>query len=335
LVKEFSEQKAQNVQVAPPPELDQLAAFLAAISRRVDNNGSKIQLQLLEPLNNPTVAKLMMIQSSNGKRYYFQREPIESPNSWILSYLTGFDLATSKKSIQIPLTDVVYPLNTAKPINWNSPQANFSTFAKDQLTALEPGNWESTFCKLLDRLHQDSNMEPILRVQLMQRFMEVACQGSQALNMVLQPTAELLKNITIDPAANWIDPKDVDGQKARESAEAVLQRIGSFADAYKKINQHLAFLKNPKLGPTYTWIAWLNQEPDGSWRCMTNINASVQASGNLFVLCRLREGQPARMTRVGLIRNGQLELTSPPQDSLREGRPVYCQISAKESPQGR
>jgi hypothetical protein len=335
LVKEFAEQKAQNVQVAPPTEFERMTAFLEAISRRVDNNGNKIQFQLLEPLNNPTVAKLMMIQSNNGKRYYFQREPIEAPNVWILSYLIGFDLTTSKQSIQIPTTDVVYPRNMTKPINWNSPQAIFSTFAKDQLTALGPGNWESTFCKLLDRLHQDSNMEPILKVQLIQRFLEVACQGSQALNIVLQPAAELLKNITIDPGANWLDPKDVDGQKARESTEAVLQRIGSFADAYKKANEHLALLKKPKLGPAYAWIAWLNQEPDGSWRFMTNINISNPVSGDLFVLCRPREGQPAQMTRIGLIKNGQLGLSSAPQDSLREGRPVYCQIPAKESSKGR
>ena len=309
----------------PAPEgLEPVQLFLDAITKRVDEGGNRIHLRLndVDGLNNPTVVDVSMVEVRGGKKYYFQRDPIDIGSDLSFYHVTGFDLEDTER-LKLPKTQVMNrPLRNG--YDWTAPQATFSRYALDRLARLNDGNWVSTFSDVLLRLHGDEEIEPVLKVQLMQLLLTVAREGSYCLHKALEAQAEILESARLDPGANWLDPDDPDGQKARATAQQVAARLGDLDAALSEAGQLLESFTQPAFEVRGSqWVGWLMRAPGREWTCAAQEGVLQKLSGDVVVLHVGSEDTPAAFSKIGVVRGGRLQVGSQSDPKLVEGRAVF------------
>ncbi len=328
-------------------KLKELKEFLVAMTQRVDEDG-EIHLRLNEMLNSPTVIDFRMVQTKNGKRYYFEKNPvyIEGAGTWSFYHVVDFEL-TDTKRLKVEESDIANP-ETKDGFDWTAPQAAFSTFATEQLAGLDHTNWEGTFYKILERLQEDQRMEPILKLQLMTEILDVACRGSLCLAKAYGKDTSQLERAMVDISANWITPDDPAGRKAREAAQRLLARLEDPKAAGKRAKDHLDSLKHPWVGTHYVWVGWLCRDDGGQWMvsCPTGmefvqekvlVEEGIPKSGmmnSLFVLIPPSGDDPLKMEVIGKF-GGKPVVSSESAAALVEGRPVFFPARIRVVPSSR
>ena len=319
IVKRIKEFRDSRPRLPIPPELEKISAILSAIAQRVDGSGGRVHLSLVEMLNTPTISDLFMLSTSKGDRYYFRREPLAAPSILIVSYITGFGLDESGK-VNVPVADVTNR-RQGERFDWTAPQKQFSRTALEKLNRLTDANWESTFNEIVLSLGSEQGMEPVLRLQLLQRFLEIACQSSYCCEHAFKGPLEVVRNAGIDPGANWLDPNDRGGQGAREQAQRILVQLGDLKSAVTEVERVLAEAMRASWGRC-VWIGWLRRDGQGRWTCAAHASRSEKQSGDLYVLDHYAASTRAQFRKVGQIRSGKAEL-APSDDGLVEGRAVF------------
>jgi hypothetical protein len=237
-------------------------------------------------------------------------------------YFTGFDL--SKTGLKRFSQDEVANPTVEGRIVWTAPQSAFSKDAQDQLAAMPDGAWETTFAALVTRLQADTYMEPVLKLQLLGRVLEIGGEGSSAFRHAYAKHAEVLAGAGIDSTVNWIDPDDADGQNARVAAEGVVRRLPDAASAAKAVAAVVAGLKQPDLGGPYRWIGWLRRDRERNWTVAAPVRPSDSVTAELFVLSVPASNAPGELVPIGRMSNGGFELQLIDSAVLIEGRPVYA-----------
>ncbi len=309
--------------------LEELLPHLAAVTRRTDPaSHESIHLKLIELLNNPTVSDLRMAESQDGKRYYFHGKPFHFGNNWKIRYFKAFDLSETD-TVTFAAADI---RNSAAGdgFDWTSPQSKFSKLALDRLAKLGQDNWETTFHGILADLYEQKRMEPILKVQLIRRVLDIACQGSYCLAKAFAKDRDLIKNTPLDEEANWISPENQQAKTAREAAQRLLDQVRNPRDACKEAAMEFARLNRPLLGKRYRWIGWLYQAQPNQWTCAIPPGPADTNPAELYVAYRLSSDLPVRLDRIGELRKGKFVLGSPYKTALVEGRPVYA--SSRNNP---
>lgn len=306
--------------------LDSLISYLNAVGRRIDQNGASLVAKLNEPLNNPTVTGLYMALelASDGKkrhkRYYMPDVPRMSNGSWEIRYFKNLTL--NKKGVKlIPANAIVMG---GKP-DWTAPQSAFSHMALPLLDKIS-SNWDATFVKLLTELHEDKRMDPLLRVQLISLFLDVARQGSLPLETAFTKHVELINSAQLDPAINWIDPDDADANKERKKAEDVLNRMEGFGAATPVADKFVAELAKSLSRVEHQWIGWLHRDREDTWDCdLTERNKAERqkSSGDLLIIEVPSDGSSNRFVKIGDLREGKVKLQPGQSAGFVEGRPVY------------
>lgn len=290
--------------------------YLRHIGQRQDASGASIATKLYEPLNNPTVAGLFLIETSDGKKYYAQELPRSTQGNWDVRYLKSFDL---KKGAKLIPEEKVIDRNPA-------PQSTFSRATTLLLDKLTPETWDQTFLTTISSLYDDKRMDPLLKLQLLSLFIEIARQGSLPLDTAFARPVELIANAQLDPAVNWLDPDDADGAKARTKAEDLLKRLDAIRTAAPAAAKVAADLKAGLNRPPHAWIAWLHRDGDGNWIATGSVrNRSTweKSSGDLVVLDVPEKEGAARFIKVGKLQNRQFVISPDHPDALVEGRPLF------------
>jgi len=324
LATEIAKLREQYKFLPAPEGLEPVERFLEAVSKRVDEGGNKIHLTLYgeEGLNGARVVQVSMVQLRDGRKYYFRKDPIDIGDDLSFYYFTGFDLDGTKR-LKLPETQIGNP-PLRNGYDWTAPQARFSRDALDQLARLNDGNWVSTFSDILLKLYSDRDIEPVLKVQLMQLVMRVAREGSYCLDKALEAQAEVLQSARLDPGANWIDPNDPEGQKARAAAQQVLARLAGFEAALSEAGKLLQSFRQPDIeGHRSQWVGWLMREPGAEWTCAAPEGVLDKSSGEVVVLNVPSEDTAAEFRKIGVISDGRLRVDSQSDPSLVEGRAVF------------
>lgn len=305
-------------------QLQMLQEYAASVARRTDESGRKLHLSLVETLNNPTVAQLYMVLSRDGRRHYCREQPVFTSGAVSVRYFTGFDL--SKTSLRrFPEAEVANPRSEGR-IVWTAPQSAFSRDAQDQLAALTDGNWEAAFAAMVTRLQTDPHLDPLLKLQLLQRVLEIGGEGSTAFRHAFARHQEILEASPVDPTVNWIDPDDADGQTARALAERIVRRLPDPQAAAAALQDRLAELKQPDLGGTFRWIGWLRRDRNGNWMGAAPVRPVESLSAELFVLSVPAADAPGQLVPIGRLAGGAFQLAAGDAALLVEGRPVYAAI---------
>jgi len=315
--------------------LNQLLPYLVAAQGRGGNGANPIYTDFLTLLADKRIANVNMLIAEN-KRYYLSKKMLGYPRpdglnkgNWAVWYDTDTSLGEAKDPTRTTIQQgsIENKLRADGNYDWTSPQTRFAQEAILKFDDLRKGaNWETTFEALLVMLRNERTMEPTLLLHLMQKLLDIGCQGSYPLQVGFQPWQEILaSNASPDIEANWIDPNDRDGQTARENAINMLRRLNKaedFSVCLDRVHQQMALLAPQKRGPLYQWVG-MQIKSDQNRDMIETFPSANEKSGALVVLVRKEPTGPISAEPVGNLVNGKAALNSDATASFREGRPVY------------
>ncbi len=310
--------------------LQSLLPYLEAIQRRVNDAGERVHKELLVVLEDPRVKDLAMLytigSSADKKRFYFSETTEKPPQPdpiregyFVVIYFKDPQLQDTKRASLPAIQIANAPRGTG--YECESPQRRIYIKVTRALDLVGDANWEATFFSFLAALRAEREMEPTLKLHLTQLFLNYGCQGSHCLAQGFKPWLDILANTQADIEANWIDPDDPLGKKARQAASDKLDRLLDLDGCGKAAAAHLASLAPQVRGPQYTWIGSLLKDNGGQWAPPAPLLAA-NASGPLVVLRKDSAGGIAAQP-IGRAEGGKLVLDMSAADALTEGRPIF------------
>jgi hypothetical protein len=317
-----------------------LIPYLEAVQRRLNDAGERVHKDLISMLDDARVRDFAMLLTFDNKRYYFaigsDKPPQPNPlrdGEWVVHYFA--DSQQKLKRGSLPLLAIVNPQRGAT-FDWTSPQRRFYEQASVALDLLNDSNWEATFLELLRTLGSEPEpgpatsrvmvreMEPTLRLHLTRQVLELGCLSSHCLALGFKPRLDLLSKAQVDIEANWIDPDDELGRKARQSASDMLDRlsrVATVAECRKAAGGYYRQLEPRSRGPRYAWVGCLLRDDHGEWTANTPLLAG-SAAGPLVVLRKDSTGAVMALP-VGRAEAGKAALDRAAVEALTEGRPIF------------
>lgn len=314
----------------PDPDgsnITDLLRNLESTTHRVDDEGRSIADELKVPLTTPLVANLMMLRTKPPaeRRYYSNRKPELIGGRWRIEAFTDLTVM-DRRPKQFKPVEIANP-RTGLLFNWEAPQSRFSDLALEKLDELADGaSWDAVFTGLLVQLTNDTAMEPFLKLQLMNRVLKVARQGSAPLSVAFAKHDELLQSDLLDKPVNWMDADDLDAQNARKHAERLAKRLPRIDEVVAQTLREAEKLKRFS-GRRFDWIGWLHRSPEDpdQWHCsiQPRKQPSTDETVELYVLVGPSGEQSAGFQRIGKVDSGELSLRVSRPELFVAGRPIF------------
>ena len=287
--------------------------YLEAIARRSTGSDDSLVNRLRANYSKPWISDLAMIQLNNGDRFYVRVIP-DADNEHALSrarYVVDFDL-----------TEKPFPASSRNDVARieRSPQAVWAEGARRQVSELADDKWESAMYGLLTSIYENKEIDPLPRLTLMRQTLEAACEGSLPFQRAFKSQVAAVNDPSIDPFANWLDPKDEKVKAARNKAEAILNDLPDLKISAANASQDWKSLRRP-VGHRYIFVGWLSRDTAGKWQCMHR--ESTPADGKLMVIFKSASDGKPKLETVGNVEKGEYRIASGAQDKMLEGRPVF------------
>lgn len=300
-----------------------------AVVRRKLPAGSAVLDSIDKLLNSPTIKDLYVVETAEGKRYYTNEVPEKKSTVNVRCYL---DLDLEQKTLkklqvsQVPSADA-----KTVPLDWLSPQTRFRN---DAIKLLQKSDapWEELFGQLTSRLMEETSMDPILKLQLLGRILELGSKGSVYLTSTLKTPIELLNQGRLPITANWLDANDEGVEKLRSQAKATLLVVLNVKKNFEEAGMLRDKALESKLGPSLRWVGWVRKEQT-DWRCIVKPQMSSPANGDLIVVhAGVEPNSPPVWAKVGDLEQGRAQILptvfTTGAESLRvEGRPVFLAMN--------
>ena len=331
LVKLLKSVEVTAKPIPMPPEIAALMPALSAIVARDDGTGKATNKALSAVLGDSLIANLRMVYTREKKRYYVKGTPRELGKRWLFDSYANIDMATVSHG-SVAKDDVNVPLIKGEP-DWRSPQSRFADRAETELERLAEDGWDSVHLDILELLHVDKDMDPIIKVILMQRVLDSACKGSVTLQQAFGEDMAILARFTLDPTTNWFDPDDARAKNARATASDLLQKIETLKKRRMDVKVAAAKLQQASArapGPSYGWVGWLHRDAEGKF-LMRSGKQVITEAGHLAVCFLPMEQNAPRFEIIGQIREGKAEIASAgsngvPKAAFVAGRPIYLVV---------
>ena len=307
-------------------QLQAARPYLEAVQRRVNDAGERVHKDLLAVLEDPRVKDLAMLGTIERKRYYFAETTDKPPQpdstkegQWFVIYYKDPQLQETKRTSFLMVLIANPPRGAS--FDWESPQRRIYKKATAALDQITDATWEKTFLDILATIEAEREMEPTLKLHLTQLFLNMGRQGSHCLALGFKPWLDILANTQADIEANWIDPDDSLGKKARQTASDRLARLVPLATCRQAAGIHYVALAPQARGPQYAWVGCLLKNEQGEWAAHTPLLPPA-AAGSLAVLRKDSAGTIAAQP-IGRAESGKAALDRSAADALTEGRPIY------------
>jgi hypothetical protein len=301
---------------ADHPESDslrQVLPYLKSIARR-ENGGERLETPLKKLFSDPLMVRVWMIEKATGERYYVNTEWAgEGDLPKPFKYVIGFD-GKERGGLLVPST---------VQSSGRAPQVAVAEQIQQSLDSLDDGDWEQSYCQMLGVIYKDQQLDPILKVNLLQKVSDTGIRGSYCLEKVLARQSKWFKEANIDAFANWLDPTDPAGANVRGEATRKLKSFPDADGSLRAVEQDRATLKQHRM-TEYSWVGWLYKTRDEHWKCL--MNRVPDESGSLFVLCRQTAKQKPTLSKVGRFDRQAAIIDTTMKSMLVEGRPVYLAI---------
>ena len=291
---------------------------LEAIGRRADESGALLFAPLNELFTDPLIAGLWMIEAVRGDepptRYYvIETPPAPKENRPLvrIKYIVDYS-REPKQTKDLAEKDIRY--------RDRSPQSIAAQVSMDELAKMADDTWEATFFRIATTVQSSEKMDPILKVILLQKVLEVAIPGSESLRSSFAQFQTILNSVPIDPAVPWMDPLNEDAVRVRGLAAGVLSRLPALTDVGKSAAASLRAFREP-LDKTHEWIGWIYRDRDQKWQCP--IGGGQAADGELFVAVPIAGMTSLKWMSIGAIKTGVLQLDALKMSGQLQGRPVF------------
>jgi hypothetical protein len=275
--------------------------------------GVRIETELMQLFADPLVAQLWQVNHVNGKRYFGRNKPALHPTKLIgFKFISDFDF--SEKNISLREGDV----ESSKPAPQNAVAANVTAL----LGQVSDANWDQTFYKILTAIEANNDMDPVLKLRLMQRTLKVSRQGSLVFEKAAVEYGKAVDAPAVNTSANWLDPDNVDGQAQRMLAAKAVKAIPPIKNDARNFVAERQKLPTT-LGQAYRWIGWMHRNGAGKWCCSPE--AGSLTGGDLYVFVQ-QEARLVRALPVGKLAKANVSISTPDDKWLLEGRPVYVAV---------
>jgi len=299
------------------PQTDQLRAALTvveAINARKSEELTPIVEKLRRLFRDPLMVNLYLVELDDGRRYYATKAPDLDKSEFTLKYLANFEQA-ERGTAPIPLTKVAY--------HGKAPQSVLSVTASsllEQIAKAPPGSeaadaaWDQAFRKLISSVYADERLDPVLKLMLLKRLVDAACQGSPVWATALAQQRQTLEESEV-PVVKWMDPADKEADVARRQAEREIKDLAGLVKAVEGVSRETV-----RLGarpPSYRWIGWLRRSGN-RWQLES---PSPLDTGDLYAI--RREGTAIKLEKCGLAKEGVVELAIPAGVDPTEGQLVF------------
>lgn len=304
------------------PQAELIRARVAAlepIARRIAG-GTRIDAQLKELFGLPTMAELKAIKTKGNATYYYDPsfdkvDEVGKDKKVVVRYVKDFKLGRDTvflKSDEVVARDV------------DAPQSVVGLAVLKELQGLTDGHWEVAFCRMLEVVDKNAELDPILKAQLLLQVLSVARTGSLVLEHAFAKQFELLSDSAPDGTVNWLDPDDKRAAKARKAAADLLRGLPDLHAAREAAAKEYAALRKPWSPAHYRWIGWLVEREDGKWQCASQPLAE-DWSADLVTLSQSAEPPVTEILSIGRLEKGHAIVNCEP-SALMEGRPVYAAL---------
>jgi hypothetical protein len=302
------------VQHPASPDFERVTAYRTAMEavshRSADGEGSLGKLQKL--MTDLLVDNLWMITvrppAAEGPRHYYVAEQ-PARNARSVRFLAGFD---GKEKTLTMVSDWVERIEL-------SPQTKIAQKFKPMLFQ-DPSqiDWEVMTLDLIDQVRSQPGMDPVLRVALLRKVLELGLEGSEPLQAVLGGLKTKIDQADVDVNVPWMDPEDRGADQTRPKAAAFVRSLPDLTPMRKDVLARRAAVRGLMAGRPKP-VGWLARETDG-WRIRTS--AVLPAQGTLRIVVPGDDGHGA-WKKIGAIDQSRPRLISPDNPGLAEGRPVF------------
>jgi hypothetical protein len=296
------------------------ADLLQGISARVDDTGVPVLVSLENSFSNSLLKNLWQLTiKGSGEKYFLTEElTLGSSESQQFSYVD--DYAGTKRG-------AVKPLKTIDKVV-KAPHCAMSAEVLAEVVRLKtapPEAWEPGIAAMIRAIFKAEEAEPVLRLALLKRIVDLGCQGSLALQESLTLERQLLENTETNLLVNWMKPGDSDASLAATSAAQEWKKFDKLP-ARAAAAEAAATALRAKAGQSaqYAWVGWLLNEADGGWRCATPSGAPLSTEGTLLVMTPDVAAGPL-LQPIGTLKKGAVEWNSEDRTLFVEGRPIWLE----------
>jgi hypothetical protein len=226
-----------------------------------------------------------------------------------LRYLVGFD--GKERTLKV-VADWVERIDV-------SPQTKVAQKFKPMLLQ-DPRriDWEVVILDLVEQVRTQPGMDPVLRVALLRKVLELGLEGSDPLQKALGPLKDQLDRADVDVNVPWMDPESREADQVRPKAQGLVRSLPDLMALRRDALARQAAVRRLLTGHPQP-LGWLAREPEG-WRIRTG--AVIPPQGELHVAVPGDDGHGA-WKKVGVIDQGRPRLTALDDPALAEGRPLF------------
>jgi hypothetical protein len=179
-------------------------------------------------------------------------------------------------------------------------------------------NWDKVMTDLASSIKDEADMDPLLRLDLLRKVVDLAGQGSISLHRSLDAARSILKDVDVDLTVCWMDPDNPVADRQRPRCEKYIKSLPDFNEVRRQANQRLDPLQHLRDRLSHT-IGWLDRTHHG-WQVKTV--STLPESGGLWVIVP-ENGNNSVWKRVGRDVKSVPSITAAEGDVLMEGRPVF------------
>jgi hypothetical protein len=302
------------VQHPASPDFDRATAYQHAMEamahRAADAEGAlgKLQKLMTDLLVDNLWLVVVRAPASGGPRHYYVTE--QPPrNAKSLRYLVGFD---GKERTLNVVSDWVERIEV-------SPQTKIANKFKPLLFQ-DPTqvDWEVVMLDLIDQVRHQPGMDPVLRVALLRKVLELALEGSEPLQGALGGLKNQVDQADVDVNVPWMDPESREADQVRPKATAFIRSLPDLTALRKDVLARRA-TSRVLMASRPQPVGWLALEPQG-WQIRTG--AVLPSHGTLRIAIAGGDGH-GTWKKVGILDQGRARLTAADDPALSEGRPVF------------
>jgi hypothetical protein len=300
---------AEHPQSPDSAETNKYKSHLEAIVRR-DSGAESLKRRFQELLSDVLLDSIWMLEvkefRSLPKKYYLTDKPKEGTN--LIRFIVGFDGKERTKPIvtaNITYADL-------------APQSKIA--ARFKVVLSQEGavaDWEKVTTDLATAIKADSEMDPLLKMALLRKVVDLAGQGSMPLRESLERARSFLEQAGVDATVPWMDPESQEADRLRARAEQVIQALPHFSEVRRQAKERSGRLETLSTRLPRA-VGWLAKTQDG-WQVKSG--TTLPDTGGLWVVVPREKN--SSWVQVGRIVKSVAGLTITEGDALMEGRPVF------------
>ena len=304
-------------------ELTRICDYLQFVSNRLDENGVPIHANIGEQLKKGNLHDLYTVLLRSGLRQYSDLEPEllkDPPRVRIYPLTDSRDIlrerAVEPKSFKVEEVDI--QIREGKPY-WDAPESVLMREIVNDLKTIDERDWEMVMINQLQRVYDETRLDPIFRLFMLRTILESAMTGSPVINKhYSQIQVDLKEALSTD--TNPFDPDNVETTRIRRRADELLQPFPNPATVIPEWKANRDSVSKLSLGVPYRWVGWLKRSAAG-WICLSDKTLSADMHGQLVIYSKAGTDTP-RFCPIGSVSQGKPTVTDA-SAFLADGHPVY------------